>query len=455
MLGRLFRLIWRLLKPVRVAVRIGFYIWLVTFPLYGLHLIQGIIDGSIMAYMEDSYDLQGYNAFLSNMRSMRMFQSVELPGAPLIDEVGMEPFYVPLIRNPAEWWMRLGMARYGFIYSSQLDPFEMVEQLANPNGLYRIQKEKAKEKEKEKEKEEQEETGPWHHWVYASPSYIIGPGGLYNEWDIAFNELVQHHYATPAAHNATFRAIGCGRSSLCQFWRLDGPALIHFTTERPRTADAEDAGESFNLAMLRDGYANKDAYPDWPGFDRVYAHVVGLPLKETDHEVLTIQPGIFPSHFEQMRAITSDDRLWEEYPRLTPAWQSFLRMVDTCEELEKSWPQTYGRLVASSRYVTNLIGLDDGHVLAEFVPYTIGLTIGLVLTSIPIVFYSRFVDPGFFEMDTLSDDIHRALQYAEARVDPPQYDKIFADAIDKVLKSAAAAAAASAAPATSRPSPGA
>lgn len=448
MLGRLFRLIWRLLKPVRVAVRIGFYVWLVTFPLYGLHLIQGMIDGAIMAYMEDSYDFQGYNAFVANMRSVRMFQFAEVPGAPRMDEIGLDPFHVPLVRNPSQWWKRLGMEKDlgGDAAAAPWDEFEAVKRLAHPHGLYRKQDDKSEQ--------------PWHHWVYASPSYIIGPGGLYNEWDIAFNEILQHHYATPAAHNATFRVIACGRSSLCQFWRLDGPALIHFTTEKPllpvrsgehgENEGGDDEDGTIILSVVGDGSEEDEYYPERPGFDKVYAHVVELPLKKTDDEFVTFLPGSFPSRFEQLRTVTSDDRLWEEYPRLHPSRQAFDRMAEYCKNMEKTRPHTYGRLVSAASWVTRFIGLEENDPLGEWIPYAVGIHLGSGLACIPIVVYSHFVDPGPYEVTRIGDEILAVLRHVNAHAEASAFHHTFADAIDKVLKSAAAAA-----PATSRPSPGA
>lgn len=97
-------------------------------------------------------------------------------------------------------------------------PPALLDTSETPYGLYRKLKEA--------------EGGEWHHWIYASPTSSFSDP-LYDDWDTAFNDLLQHHAATPAAHNASFHVITCGLSWLCDMWRIKGPALIHMTNAKP------------------------------------------------------------------------------------------------------------------------------------------------------------------------------------------------------------------------------
>lgn len=134
---------------------------------------------------------------------------------------------------------------------------------------------------------------PWHHWIYVATHPVISQDELQNEWDKAFDELVKYHYAYPPAYNASFHYISCPGRPFCDLWALKAPSLIHFKTE---TATSDRP----NFIRPREEVL---------GYDTVTARIIELPI--TNPGKLALPPGVFPSPFDQLKAVTDNEGAWK------------------------------------------------------------------------------------------------------------------------------------------------
>jgi len=99
------------------------------------------------------------------------------------------------------------------------------------------------------------EEGKRHHWVYLSAQKLHADDAFLDDWDEAFNALLQHHYSVLAANDTNFSFIACSESFLCGEWFVTGPALIHFTSEK---SGREDEGEVEEYRESREGFELKE-----------------------------------------------------------------------------------------------------------------------------------------------------------------------------------------------------
>lgn len=280
--------------------------WLILI-LLSLNLIplaNGIIQGLILSdYRARVYD-DSVRHFIEN-RAEASYMSFQ-------DNVGVEPFHVPKIRDPQAWWAKLGMKRFDVASDDGEAPINIFAQLGS---LYR------------------EDAGdPWHHWVYISPYQLHIEGLLFSQWDKAFNELLRYHYRNPGVGNASFHYIPSPRSFLCLQWHIRGPALMHFTTEV--------------ATLTSKTLPNR---PTIPGYSPVAVRLIELPLKDAESSPLI--PGTFPSVFKQMKSVTEDPYAWQMFNIYSEPEQLQLRLRDMLLEKEREYPRTFGRLLEAEDWL--------------------------------------------------------------------------------------------------------
>ena len=159
----------------------------------------------------------------------------------------LPPYYVVEILDPTDWWENLGLKRFDIdkvTYPAVGVAHE--DDLADLDNLYRrIRPSEGK--------------NSWHHWIYASQWMFHAEGSFIDDWNQALNELLQYRHTDPAK----FHFISCSARFLCNARVVNGPALLHFTTE---VIDPETDSEGFG----RRKYV--------PGYEKVIARVIKLPV---------------------------------------------------------------------------------------------------------------------------------------------------------------------------------
>lgn len=290
---------------------------LISLPVTILPFLNGFIEGVFVG----NYLLEtGYASVLylrQDLEAKVFAEHLAVSGHRVVDAV-LPPFHVPRLHDPTDWWERLGLERLDFDKEAY-PPYGSPDptSFTSLHGLH-------------KQVNDPEEE-PWHHWVYASAQPWHRDGFLMDGWDKAFEELIRYHYANPSVASAGFNYISCPESFLCASWRVHGPALLHFTTE----------GET-------------DAREDHvPNYDAVAVRIIEFPLKENP-----MLPGVFPSYFNQLKAVTEDIG-WASHSPQSEFKQFLRRYSEVCENSELAYPHSYGRLVKLERAVLWTMSFED------------------------------------------------------------------------------------------------
>ncbi|KAM6532575.1 hypothetical protein FSOLCH5_001999 [Fusarium solani] len=172
--------------------------------------------------------------------------------------------------------------------------------------------------------------------------------GDIDEWDKAFNELLQYRDKYEFFGRANFHYITCPRNFLCSAWRITGPALLHFTTELPPQAELADKSE---VKTTKVGIM--------PNHDPVVVRLFELPLRDP------VLPGVFPSRFEQMRSVTGNLSFWTSQEPYSEALQFFRQTKKLYSSMANLHPRTYGTLVKIEKHYLELLGLSESQALGR------------------------------------------------------------------------------------------
>lgn len=311
----------------RLLRRVLWWSFLITLPFHFLPFLNGLIEGVLVSNMVTETFLASLNNFKSNVESAQWMDWYSVPGAPGIHDLAVAPYHVVELRDPQSWWEKLGLRRFDIDINDDVafDTYP-INLFASLDALYRRAPRPGQAQQ-------------WHHFVYASPSHFHIEGLLFSEWDSAFNELLQFHYANPPPTGAGFHYLFCPGSFLCDIWATRGPALLHFTTESSDDFDELEEREQV------------------PGYLPVTVRIIEFPL--TDPDNLALLPGQFPSPFNQLRSVTSDPHTWQLYRPFSKMVQFIERLDDMCNEAEKTYAKTYGRLYRLEVWIGNKLGLGD------------------------------------------------------------------------------------------------
>ena len=315
---------------LRLLRRLVWWSFLITLPFHLIPFLNGLIEGVFLSNLVTETYFASLANFASNVENARSMDWFSVPGAPGIHDVAMAPFHVVQLWDPQSWWEKLGLWRFDVDVTDDaaMDAIP-IDSFASLEVLYR-------------KAPRHGQTQLWHHFVYASPGIIHIEGLWFDEWDSAFNELLQYHYANPPPTGAKFHYLSCPGSFLGDIWSTRGPALLHFTTESPELFDDFDEPEEREQI---------------PGYLPVTVRIIEFPL--TDREKLGLPPGQFPSPFNQLRSVTSHRHMWQVYRPFSKVAQFMERLDDRCNEAEKTYAQTYGRLFRLETWIRNKLGLED------------------------------------------------------------------------------------------------
>ncbi|CAM1507989.1 Fc.00g048370.m01.CDS01 [Cosmosporella sp. VM-42] len=316
-----------LLRPIWSLVKA---FWLISLPVTTLPFLNGLYEGTFIGnYVKQTSDNE-VDFFQLDMASARFMDYFSVPGAPGICETARPPFHIVELQDPSNWWETLGLKRfdidkkkYPLLGVSHQHDLSTLENLYRRRGVF-------------------EEKNSWHHWVYASEQILHVEGLFLDKWDEAFNDLVQYRYANPSVRSADFHFISCPGRFLCTAWGVKGPALLHFTTEVIRADESVPIGAVENRRHI-------------PGYDAVTVRIMDLPIKEP--EELGI-PGIFPSHFNQLKEITSNSSVWAVHEQHSQLLQFLRRCGDVIEDLETTHPW-YGKTYKLEEYLLKEMGFED------------------------------------------------------------------------------------------------
>jgi hypothetical protein len=330
---------WRILK----------WIILIALPLHAFFYGVGLIEGGFLYSHRAQVMDRAEHHFGDNVDSARSMDYFSVPGAPGIHDVGFAPYHVPQIRDPTNWWQRLGLKRLDIsaddLANVPIGSFADLDLLYRRVRTFEVDK------------------TPFHHFVYLSDSILHIEDHFFSAWDEAFYQLLQYHYVHPAVGNAGFHFIACPGSFLCDIWDTRGPALLHLTTER---ADLW-AEEDYDLAQRTPVF----------GHQPVAVRLIELPL--TKPMDLHLLPGVFPSPFEQMRSVTEDPTGWQLYATYAVMSQLAARMDDVCDEKKKEFPLTYGRLSKVEDWLWDVFGSNEATELWLSAVYLFGVASSLLV----------------------------------------------------------------------------
>ncbi|KPM42116.1 hypothetical protein AK830_g4405 [Neonectria ditissima] len=290
-----------------------------------LGLIEGVLIGQWL--LKTSHDTTRF--LLQDSVTARAYDLFSTPGQPSFLDARIRPFYIQRLWDPTDWAGRLGLERPRNWNADRL------EQLASLKDLYRWRRRRA---------------STWHHWVYASAQPDPMHGLVVDEWDAAFCEMLRYRDKYEYFGRADFHYVACPDNFLCSAWRVKGPAMLHFTTE---TLPQAEASSNASSALGK----SKPESP-MPRHDPVTVRLYELPLRDP------VIPGVFPSYFEQMLAITSSNSsLWTSKEPYSETTQFFQQARDMCKTVAKAHPRTYGALITIEEYWLELFGIGDSQAL--------------------------------------------------------------------------------------------
>jgi len=294
------------------------YVFLLTLPFTFLPVLVGVIDGYFFSrFMAAQWEIAA-RALIFEAQSAREMDWFSVPGGPGIHDTPLGPFHILNLRDPSNWWEKIGMVKPGQNMAEH-PPFGFENALTDLPCLQGLFRRASVSRPGEVEAQE------WHHWVYISPGLFYVSGlPLHDMWDRAFDEMLQRLYVTPAAHGASFTYVSCGltESFLCSTWGVRAPSLLHFTTA-VMPDDDEDPSEQLRRAIHRQRSP----------FRPVTARVVELPLDPDDMLDPAVfdrilPPGTFPDPLTQLLALVRDPDAWMAFGEYTEVHQQLQRFGD-------------------------------------------------------------------------------------------------------------------------------
>lgn len=369
---------------VKIPFRILFYLLVITLPFN----FQAYIAGVLFAKYHNDSVTEGIKLHLQELDSWSWMDQFSVPGAPTIWEHqnNVSPFFVPQLRSNT-WRDTLGVT-VPYEHQENFIDDAPIDSLVSFNAAVR------------------DLTGlcsarPTEFWVYISrlsmPSVF--------EWDQAFVELLEYHEMHPLPANATFANVDCAATPfLCHIWQVYYPALMHFKISEEVALDDEIDPEAFltPLDQLR------------PLETRIFD--LGLQL-----DVSPLPPGTFPTRFEQMKALTSNQGAYTIAEDEYGDYNGFKRKYDRFNEWYyfPACNRKGSFLDYSSEFdnfllkrIARPIGLEDTMTFFNGLGFTASMLLGTVFYAVknPLSdFWS-----SFFGTRTEIDELAQRLEEREA-----------------------------------------
>lgn len=275
---------------LKTTLRILFYAFLLTLPFN----FQAILAGALFAKFYNDRVATGVELFMRAADHFSWMNQWSVPGAPSIWDFqdNSYPFFTQQLREN-DWSEKLGLLRpyahqQGFVDEAPINSLMVFEGAVRDTTCG------------------PDRRLPTEWWVYVSS---VAMPEVY-AWDKAFVQLLEYHEMFPLPDKTAVAYVDCAATPfLCHVWQVQYPALMHFKINESGTVgeDIDPAAFASSLEYLR------------PLEVRIFDF--GLQL-----DVSPLPPGIFPSRFEQMKALTTNDgayTLEEEYSDLMRAYRNF------------------------------------------------------------------------------------------------------------------------------------
>lgn len=271
-----------------ILFRIFFLLFLITLPFN----FQAFLAGALFAKYNNDGIGKGIELYVREVDQFSWMDQWSVPGAPSIWDVedNDSPFLVPRLRLNT-WADKLGLTipyahQEGFELDAPINEVFAFDGAVRDVSVHRYL--------------------PTEYWIYVSSMTMPE---VY-QWDQAFVELLEYHEMHALPENTTIAYIDCGAAPfLCHIWQVRYPGLMHFKIDIDRSVsdDIDPAAFQSPLDQLR------------PLEVRIFD--LGLQYDESP-----LPPGVFPSRFEQMKALTSNDGAYtieEEYNEVRRAYDCF------------------------------------------------------------------------------------------------------------------------------------
>lgn len=302
---------WQYFKRVLRTLR---YVFWLTLPLSGFTILLALIQGIILGKWYHETSMRQPALLANNLINIKTYEWFKEPYGENPLYIPRAPYHIKQLHNPLTWAQDIGISRpKGW-------KTDNVGVLAYFRSLYR--------------KSRRHSSG-WHHWIYLSANeQPLNETWNEDPWDRAFLDLLEHRDEYEPQGRWNFNYITCPRSFLCSLWRVDGPALIHFTNEPLKRNETRKRSRA-------------------PILDPVHVRVFDLPLNES------VIPGRFPTHFEQMRSITaSNSTYWSKHEKYSNFDQVRGQALKVLGKLQDRYPKTLGMLTKVEDRWTKLTGAE-------------------------------------------------------------------------------------------------
>lgn len=232
---------------------------------------DGFIVGLLQRYYFESRVTTGLQLYEKDLLNYEWHRSMSLPDLPM-EDMPKKPYGLPSLRTPTWWkWFNLTLcsASDPECQGQEDSPIDSIAQFSEFRRDPNVE-------------------GPSHHWIYI-------PRWMFLETlpnNIAFDELLRHHYLHPPAHNASIHLMDLRDAQfLGHIWGLKAPALVHISYKpHPQQSTAVSSEDKWM----------KDLYLD--------ARYIELPMQNE-------LPGLvneFPSLLEQLKVLTTTEDIYLE-----------------------------------------------------------------------------------------------------------------------------------------------
>lgn len=337
--------------------------------LFSFSYLYGLVWGTIQFFKLWDDAKQRIDLYTNEMDIYNRMDYFSLPGIPGIHEVGMWPYYIPDLKTPN--WKRLLNLTYIAPVDATGDTFE--NSVASLENLFFAKGTRQDAL----------------HWVYITGFPYTGEHG--DPWDKAFNELLQHRYAVPVARNATLHNMQCsGAQFMCFEWHVQEPGLMLFapaelTWNTSIKSLAPEPSDRWWEPSKEKEQEPEPMTPPSPG--QVSVFYVDLPYPPNNQGNWSIfgTTHRFPSHFEQLRLLTSLDAPWEFMLPYDPEMLAEKRMGEYFESLAKGpWPRP---LLGYAQSFQDFLEAWSFGIWSPELPQVLGVTVASVILGIDFVIW--------------------------------------------------------------------
>lgn len=214
----------------------------------------------------------------------------------------------------------------------------------------------------------------WGHMLtFASLSAGLAWPSVF-PWDAAFQQLLEYHHANPLPNGTKFAHIKCGNSPfLCNVWQIsdrDDGTFVHFLVREDGELGSDIDPSEYEAAV-------EDLRP-------VEVRIIDLGLQS---DVSPLVPGKFPSRFEQMKALTTQQGAYTIFEKYDELEREISRHTYKANEaLSRRMEKVYPFFNDMDDYTTNFLakplGLEKFVDVVASTMYFVGFAVASVATMV-------------------------------------------------------------------------